>query len=81
MLYVCSGLYLILGLLVMFWLWAVLAKSRIQNTNEGHDRQRFYRIMLAFSRSRDAEYRKEFNLLEDTSSKGEGGVPLFNPHE
>ena len=79
MLYICFGIYLVLGLLVIFWLWAVMANSRIQNTNEGHDRQRLYRIMLAISRSEGAGYRTEYNLLEDTPSKGEVGVPLFNP--
>lgn len=81
MLQVCFGVYLILTLLVMVWLWAALATSRIHDTNEGHDRQRLYRIMLAISKFKDAGYRKEYNPLEDAASLGEFSFPIFNPHE
>ena len=68
MLQICFGTYLILGLPVILLLWSALAASRMHDMEEGYDRQRFYRIMLAISNFKNAGYRKEYDLLEDTAS-------------
>ena len=63
MLQVCFGSYLVLGLPAILLLWTTLAASRMHDMEEGHDRQRFYRIALAISNFKNA--RGEFDLLED----------------
>ncbi len=68
MLQICFGTYFVLGLPAILVLWTALAASRIHDTKEGHDRQRFYRIALAISNFKNAGYRKEYDLLEDTVS-------------
>jgi hypothetical protein len=47
-------------------LWAALSASGMYDREEGHDRQRFYRIALAISNFKNA--RGEFGLLEDSVS-------------
>ena len=66
MLQICFGTYLVLGLPAILLLWTALAASRTNNMEEGHDRQRFYRIALAISSFKNA--RGKFDLLEDHAS-------------
>lgn len=66
MLQVCFGTYLVLGLPALLLLWAALAASRVHEMEEGHDRQRFYRIALAISNFKNG--RGEFDLMEDPVS-------------
>jgi hypothetical protein len=68
MLQICFGTYLVLALPVIVVLWTALAASRIHDMEEGQDRQRFYRIALAISNFKNAGYRKEYDLLENTGS-------------
>jgi len=68
MLQVCFGTYLVLGLPVLLLLWTALAASRMYDMEEGHDRQRFYRIALAISSFKNAHYGREYDLLEDHAS-------------
>ena len=68
MLQVCFGTYLVLGLPAILLLWAALAASRIYDMEEGHDRQRFYRIALAISNFKNAKYGREYDLLENPAS-------------
>ena len=66
MLQVCFGTYLVLGLPALLLLWAALAASKLHDLEEGQDRQRFYRIVLAISNFKNG--RGEFDLLEDSVS-------------
>jgi len=68
MLQICFGTYLVLVLPVILLLWTALAASRMHDMEEGYDRQRFYRIVLAISNFKNAGYRKEYDLLGDTVS-------------
>jgi len=68
MLQICFGTYLVLALPVILLLWTALAASRMHDMEEGYDRQRFYRIVLAISNFKNAGYRKEYDLLGDTVS-------------
>ena len=66
MLQICFGTYLVLGLPAILLLWAALTASRLHEREEGHDRQRFYRIALAISNFKNG--RGEFDLLKDSVS-------------
>jgi hypothetical protein len=66
MLQVCFGTYLVLGLPAILLLWAALKASRLHDREEGHDRQRFYRIALAISNFKNGQ--GEFDLLKDSVS-------------
>jgi hypothetical protein len=68
MLQICFGTYLVLGLPAILLLWTALATSRMHDIDEGHDRQRFYRIALAISNFKNAKYGREYDLLEDPAS-------------
>lgn len=68
MLQVCFGSYLVLGLPAILLLWTALAASRMHDREEGHDRQRFYRIALAISNFKNSQYGREYDLLEDHAS-------------
>ena len=68
MLQVCFGSYLVLGLPAILLLWTALAASRMHDMEEGHDRQRFYRIALAISNFKNAQDGREYDLLEDHAS-------------
>jgi len=68
MVQVCFGTYLVLALPAILLLWAALEASRVHDMEEGHDRQRFYRIALAISNFKNAQYGREYNLLEDHAS-------------
>jgi len=68
MLEICFGTYLVLGLPAILLLWTALAASRMHDMEEGHDRQSFYRIVLAISNFKKSGYRKEYDLLEDPAS-------------
>lgn len=49
MLQICLGTYLVLGLPAMLLLWMALAAAKTHDMDEGHDRQRYYRIALAIA--------------------------------
>ena len=68
MLQIFFGIYLVLGLPAILLLWTALAASRMHDIDEGHDRQRFYRITLAISNFKNAKYGREYDLLEDHAS-------------
>jgi hypothetical protein len=68
MLQVCLGTYLVLGLPAIFVLWTALAAARMHDMEEGYERQRFYRIALAISNFKNAQYRGKYRLVEDPAS-------------
>ena len=68
MLQICFGTYLVLAFPAILLLWTALAVSRMHDLEEGHDRQRFYRIALAISNFKNAQYGREYDLLEDHAS-------------
>lgn len=68
MLQICFGTYLVLAFPAILLLWTALAASRMHDLEEGHDRQRFYRIALAISNFKNAQYGREYDLLEDQAS-------------
>jgi len=68
MLEICFGTYLVLGLPAILLLWTALAASRMHDIEEGHDRQRFYRIALAISSFKNVQYGREYDLTEGQAS-------------
>ena len=62
MLQICFGTYLLLAFPAILLLWTALAASRMHDLEEGHDRQRFYRIALAISNFKNAQYGREYDL-------------------
>ena len=75
MLQIFFGTYLVLGLPAILLLWTALAASRMHDIDEGHDRQRFYRIVSAISNLKNAKYGREYDLLEDRASVWELDIP------
>ena len=68
MLQVCFGIYLVLGVPALLLVWTALAASRMHDMEEGYDHQRFYRIVLAISNFKNAQYGREYDLIEDHAS-------------
>lgn len=65
MLQIILGTYLVFGLGAMLLLWVSLAAAGMHDANEGSERQREYRIVLAISHLRNARVRRTLELLED----------------
>ena len=63
MLEICFGTYLVLGLPIVLLLWMTLAVSK---THRENDQQRYYQIVLAVSKFKNAP--GEYNLLEEPVS-------------
>jgi hypothetical protein len=65
---ICFGTYLLLSVPAALLLWIVLIISRIDDTERGPDRQRFYRIALAIWNLRNARYGRAYDLQENLPS-------------
>ncbi|HLO18031.1 MAG TPA: hypothetical protein VK206_24585 [Anaerolineales bacterium] len=59
MLQIFFEIYLVLSLAAALLLWMALAVSRMDEVEEGQDRQRFYQIAWEISNPKNTRYGKE----------------------
>ena len=67
MLQICFGTYLVLGLPAILLLWMALSAAKMHDLNGGSTRQRHYQLRLTLSNLKNANFTRNYDLLDDHS--------------